>query len=129
MSRWLKITLISVAVIFGLLLSTMVIVPWQVKKQGSKWIADNTQRTLSIEKVSFNPFTLTLEISGAKLTEQNNEHPFVTFSSLLLSGSIKSIIRQAIILDRVELDDPFVNLELLGKQEFNFSDFARLGSD
>ena len=129
MSRWLKITLISAVIIFGLLLSTMVIVPWQVKKQGSNWISENTQRTLSIEKVFFNPFTLTLEISGAKLTEQNNEQPFVTFNRLLLSGSVNSIIRQAIILDHVEFDDPFVNVELLGKQEFNFSDFTRLGSD
>ncbi|SDZ73523.1 protein of unknown function [Desulfuromusa kysingii] len=129
MSRWLKITLIAVAVIFGLLLSTMAIVPWQVKKQGQSWIAENTSRNLVIEKVSFNPFTLTLEINGTKLTEQNSGQSFVTFSKLLLSGSLQSIFRQAIVLDRVELDNPFINVELLGKQEFNFSDFTRLGSD
>ena len=129
MSRWLKIALISVAVIFGLLLSTMVIVPWQIKKQGQTWVAENTNRSLTIEKVAFNPFTLTLEINGAKLTEQDSTQPFVTFKKFLFSGSIKSVIRKAIILDRVEIDDPFVNLELLGKQEFNFSDFTRLGSD
>ncbi|MDA3902841.1 MAG: DUF748 domain-containing protein [Desulfuromusa sp.] len=129
MSRWLKITLISVVVIFGLLLSTMLIVPWQIKKQGSHWIAENTARSLTIEKASFNPFTLTVEISGTKLTEQNSDQTFVAFKRLMLSGSVKSIIKQAIILDRVELDDPFVNLELLGKQEFNFSDFTRLGSE
>ena len=129
MSRRLKITLISVAIIFGLLLSTMLIVPWQIKKQGSKWIAANTDRTLTIEKVFFNPFTFTIELSDAKLTEQSSDQIFVEFQRLMLSGSIKSIIKQAIILDRVELDNSFVNLELLGKQEFNFSDFTRLGSD
>ena len=35
MSRSLKIIVITVAVIFALLLSSMLIVPWQVKKQGS----------------------------------------------------------------------------------------------
>ncbi|MDX2478739.1 MAG: DUF748 domain-containing protein [Desulfuromusa sp.] len=129
MSRWLKITLISVVVVFGLLLSTMLIVPWQIKKQGSHWISENTDRTLTIEKAFFNPFTLTVEINGTKLTEQNDDQTFVAFKRLMLSGSIKSIMKQAIILDRVELDDPFVNLALLGKQEFNFSDFTRLGSD
>ncbi len=127
MSRWLKITLISVVVIFGLLLSSMVIVPWQIKKQGSHWVDENTQRTLTIEKAFFNPFTLTVEISGTQLTEQNSVQNFITFKRLMISASITSIIKQAIILDRVELDDPFINVELLGKQEFNFSDFTRLG--
>ena len=129
MPRWLKITLISVAVIFGLLLLSMLVVPWQIKKQGSNWIAENTHRTLTIEKAFFNPFTLTVEISGTKLTEQKSDQTFVAIKRLMLSGSVKSIIKQAVILDRVELDDPFVNIELLGKQEFNFSDFTRLGSN
>ena len=129
MSRWLKITLISVAIIFGLLLSTMVIVPWQIKEQGSDWIAANTTRTLTIEKVYFNPFTLTVAISGTKLTEQNSDQPFVAFKRLMFSASPKSIIKQAIILNNVELDDLFVNLELLGKQDFNFSDFTQLGGN
>jgi len=70
MSRPLKITLIVAAVIFSLLLSSIFVVPWQVKKQGSLWIAENTDRTLTIEDASFNPFTLTLELSGTTLTEQ-----------------------------------------------------------
>ena len=127
MSRRLKIILISVAVVFGLFLSTMVIVPWQVKKQGSKWIAENTDRSLTIEKVYFNPFTLTVEISGTKLTEQNNDQSFVAFKRLMFSISPRSIIKQAIIFSRIELDDLFVNIEILGDEEFNFSDFTRLG--
>jgi len=129
MSRWLRNTLISVVVILGLLLSTMVIVPWQIKKQGSNWIAENTDRTLTIEKVFFNPFTLMFEISGTKLTEQNSDHPFVAFKRLMFSISPKSVIKQAIILSRIELDDPFVNIELLGQENFNFSDFTRLGGE
>ncbi len=129
MSRWLRNTLISVVVILGLLLSTMVIVPWQIKKQGSNWIAENTDRTLTIEKVFFNPFTLMFEISGTKLTEQNSDRPFVAFKRLMFSISPKSVIKQAIILSRIELDDPFVNIELLGRENFNFSDFTRLGGE
>ena len=129
MSRWLKITLITVGIIFGLLLLSMLVVPWQIKKQGSAWIAENTERTLTVEKAFFNPFTLTVELNGVKLTEQKSEQPFVTFKRLMVSGSIRSIVDQAVILDHVELDDPFVNIELLGKQQFNFSDFTRIGSN
>lgn len=129
MTRWKKISLISVGTILGILLLSMLVVPWQIKKQGSAWFTENTNRTLSIEKAFFNPFTLTVEITGLKLTEQESEQPFVSFDRLILSGSVRSIIDQAIILDRVELDNPFVNIELLGKQEFNFSDFTRMGND
>ncbi len=73
--------------------------------------------------------TLTIELENLILTEQQSDKPFVSFKRLMLSGSVRSVIDQAIILDRVELDDPFVNIELLGKQEFNFSDFTRLGGD
>ncbi len=129
MRRWLKISLICLAVIIGLMLLSMLVVPWQLKKQGTSWIAQNTDRTLSIEKAYFNPFTLTLEVDGVKLSEQNAANPFFSFSRLTLSLSSRSLIDWALILDRVELDDPFVNIARLAKEEFNFSDFTRLGGD
>lgn len=128
MPRWIKITLITIVVIFGLLLLSMLIVPWQIKKQGSNWIAENTNRTLTIEKAYFNPFAMTVQLRGVKLTEQNSEKAFVSFARMKLSAAFRSLIDQALILDRVELDNPFVNIELLGKQTFNFSDFSQLGN-
>ena len=129
MRRWQKISLICLAVIVGLMLLSMLVVPWQLKKQGTNWIAQNTDRTLSIEKAYFNPFTLTVEVDGVKLSEQNTAAPFVSFSRLTLSVSSRSLIDWALILDRVELDDPFVNIARLSREEFNFSDFTRLGGD
>jgi len=129
MPRSLKITCIVIAVIFGLLLSSILIVPWQVKKQGSRWIAENTNRTLTIKEASFNPFTLTLELNGTTLTEQNSNNPFVSFNRLTLSGSVESLVKQALVLDRVELDQPYINIEFQGNQKFNFSDFTQLGGE
>lgn len=129
MPRWKKYALFTAGIVLGLLLLSMLIVPWQIKQQGSAWFAENTSRRLTIEKAFFNPFTLTVEIEGLKLTGQNSEQTFVALQRLMLSGSVRSLIDLAVILDRVELDAPFVNIELLGKQEFNFSDFSRLGGD
>jgi len=129
MPRWKKYSLITVAVVLGLMLLSMLVVPWQIKKQGGLWFTENTSRTLSIEKAFFNPFTLTVEIEGVRLSEQKSQRPFVSFRRLMLSGSLSSLFDLAVILDRVEIDEPFVNIELLGKQEFNFSDFTRLGEN
>jgi hypothetical protein len=124
MRRWMKISLICVSVIILLLLLSMLIVPWQVKKQGASWVAENTSRTLSIEKAFFNPVTLTLELTNVDLSEQDSDKSFVAFSRLLISVSSRSLIDWALIFDRVELDDPYVNIERLTQAEFNFSDFA-----
>ncbi|WP_029913754.1 DUF748 domain-containing protein [Pelobacter seleniigenes] len=128
-SRWLKRSLVVAGVILLLMLLSMLIVPWQVKKQGQAWIAENTKRTLTLEKVFFNPFTLTLELSGAKLTEPNSSQPFVSFSKLVVSASIRSLPELALILDHVELDDPYVNIELLAPGQFNFADFLQSTGD
>jgi hypothetical protein len=129
MRRWMKLSLICITVIVFLMLLSMLIVPWQVKKQGTNWIAQNTSRTLHIDKVRFNPFSLTLELSNVDLSEQNSSEVFVGFSRLLFSASSKSLIEWALILDHIELDDPYVNIEKLAQEEFNFSDFTRLGGD
>ena len=129
MARWKRNSLITVAIVLGLMLLSMLIVPWQIKKQGSAWFTEHTTRHLSIEKAFFNPFTLTVEVSGVKLTEQNSDRIFFSAKRLTLSGSINSLPALALILDRVELEAPYLNIELLGKQEFNFSDFTRLGDN
>jgi len=129
MSRWMKRSLITVAVIVGLLLLSMLVVPWQVKKQGTAWIAENTERTLTLEKAYFNPFTLKLELSGVTLTEPASDQPFVSWDRLMVAVSLRSIIDQALILRRIEIDHPYVKIDMLGAQEFNFSDFMHLGDD
>ncbi len=126
MPRWLRRTLISVAVVIGLLLLSMLVVPWQIKKQSSQWIADNTARTLTYERVYFNPFTLKLEINGMILTEQNRHDSFLSFERILVSVSPHSLVRRALILSRVELDNPYLNIELVREQHYNFSDFVSL---
>ena len=129
MSRWLKRSLITVAVIVGFLLVSMLVVPWQVKKQGSAWIAENTERILTIDKVYFNPFSLKLQLSGVTLSEPGSAQAFVAWDRLMIALSLRSVFDQALILRRIEIDHPYVRIDLLGQQKFNFSDFMHLGAD
>lgn len=123
LSRRSRITLYLIAGVVALMLLSILIVPWQLKKQGKAWIAAHTERTLEIEKISFNPLTLTLKIGNLKLSEPASDQTFLTFEQLILSADARSLLKRAVILDRVELIKPFVNIEFLGKQKFNFSDF------
>ncbi len=126
MPRWLKITLITIAVVIGLLLLSMLIVPWQLQKQTERWIAVHTERTLSYERVYFNPFTLKLELGGVVLTEPDGNDPFVSFERVMVAVSPHSLLRRALILSRLEIDSPDLNVALLGEQLYNFSDLVVL---
>lgn len=126
MPRWLKITLLTAAVLIGLMLLSMLIVPWQLQQQSEQWIATRTGRTLSYERVHFNPFTLKLELGGIVLTEPDGNDPFVSFERVMVAVSPHSLLRRALILRRVEIDRPYLNVALLGEQLYNFSDFVAL---
>jgi uncharacterized protein involved in outer membrane biogenesis len=126
MPRWLKKLLIAIAVVVGLLLLSMLIVPWQLQKQSEQWVATHTERTLSYERVYFNPFTLTLELGGIVLTEPDGKDPFVSFERVMVAVSPYSLLRRALIFGRVEIDRPYLNIELLGEQLYNFSDVVAL---
>ncbi len=126
MPRWIKITLITIAVVFGLLLLSMLIVPWQIKKQSEQWVATYTQRTLSYERVYFNPFTLKLELDGVVLSEADRDDRFISVDRVMVAVSPYSLLRRALILSRLEVDSPYLNVELLGEQHYNFSDLVAL---
>jgi len=124
MTRTKKISFGTVALILLLMLASYLLVPWQVKKQGIHWMATHTDRTLQITDASFNPLTLTLRVEGVNLSEPNSVEPFVRLTSLVLSLSSRSLIDRALVLDRIEVDDLFVNLEQTSPSTFNFTDFT-----
>lgn len=126
MSRWLKYFFITVYIVVGLLMISLAVVPWQIKSQSSSWISQNTSRTLEIDRVLFNPFNMTVVLEGLDLSEQNSEKTFLSFGRLTLSITYQSLVNLALIVDQFLLTDPYINIELLGKQEFNFSDFTRI---
>ena len=127
MWRRFKPLLVLVGVVLGLMLLSMLVIPWQIKQQASRWIAEHTSRKLSFERVFFNPFNLTVEADGVRLTEPDGERTFASLKHLRLSASGRSILHRAVIFDQVELQEPFVNIELLGEQRYNFSDFLPQG--
>lgn len=126
MSRWLKYSFGFIYLIVGLLLVSLVVIPWQIKSQSSGWISHNTSRTLKMERVLFNPFNMTVVIDGLNLSEQESEKRFLSFGRLTLSLSYRSLTNLALTVDHCALVDPFINMELLGRQEFNFSDFIHI---
>ena len=123
MTRKTTIFISIITVLLTLLLALTIFIPWQVGKQSNNWVIANTERKLTLGDISFNPFNLTIKIAKSSLSEPNSKATFATFESLTISASILSIVEQAVIIDKIVLTDPVINVEQLDHQNYNFSDF------
>jgi hypothetical protein len=111
----------SVALLFFVVLG--VVVPELIQRQAIRWVAENTERELRLEEVSFNPLNGKMTISGYQLTEPASEEIFLSYDRLIFDIDISSVWKQALIVDRLQLFNPAVKIAKINNSEFNFSDF------
>jgi len=116
-----KNILIAGGIIAALLLFITAILPIIVRTKGVAAIEETTGRKAHIESVSINPFTLTVTVNGFTLDEKWSA-PLVGFSQVRASLSLASIYKRALILSRLDIDTPTLNLARTGPNRFSFSD-------
>lgn len=121
MSTKKKIALIGVIVIAVLILFSATLLPWIVRVQAVKAIEEATGRVAHIDKVAFNPFTLTATISGFGL-EGKDATNFVTIKNLRVSLGSASLFKRALVIDEVTIDTPAISFTRLASNSYNFSD-------
>ncbi|MBW2512602.1 MAG: DUF748 domain-containing protein [Deltaproteobacteria bacterium] len=121
MSTWKR--LLYACVLFVVLLFGFVslILPGIIVDKAQSLVAKETGRTLSIGSMSINPIGLTVSIGDLSLSEADPETPFITWQKLTLSLSLKSLYYMAPVIDELQLDTPYVHLERLAENRFNFS--------
>lgn len=91
-----------------------------------KLIVDNAReklgRMVSIEGLTFDPFTLAATAKGFRMMEADGKTTFVAFDRLDLDGSITSVYRFAPVVDRITLSGLKVNLVRDSDTRYNLSD-------
>lgn len=118
-----KIALSAAVSIVLLLLLSITALPWLVRNQAIKAVQESTGRVAQIDKVSFNPFNLTLTIDGFRI-EGEKDSPFVNIGSLRLSLSGSSIFKRAAIIDEVTINAPALSFARLDANSYSFSDIV-----
>lgn len=103
-----------------LLLVLLVITPalnllpaWAVEKYAG--------RTLSAELVTFNPFTLSLDLRKTEIPELDGS-PFFTLEAARVDLSVESIWSRALVFDEVSVQQLYLHILELRDGNFNFSD-------
>jgi uncharacterized protein involved in outer membrane biogenesis len=112
------LTFAGLAVIY--LLFAWLILPRIIQTQAEKFIAEKTGHHLSMNRPEFNPFELSLHLSGLRLTQPDNE-PLLSFQDLVVDLSVASIYRRALVFDGIRLDGFEATVTLLPNGQLNWS--------
>ncbi len=112
------LTLAGLAV--SCLLFAWLILPRIIQSQAEKFIAEKTGHHLTMNRPEFNPFELSLHLSGLRLTQPDNEQ-LLSFQDLVVNFSSASIYRGAFVFDDIRLDGLEATVALLPNGQLNWS--------
>lgn len=102
------------------LLFSWLALPGIIRSQAEAFVADKTGHHLTMDRPKFNPFRLSLLLSGLHLTEPDGK-PLLAFRELELDLSSSSLFRRALVFDSVRLDGLEAQAVLLPKGRMNWT--------
>jgi len=97
---WLLVVLLSYT------LAGFFLVPWVGKRQAVNFVTENLGMELSIDKLRFNPWTLTAEITGMAIGEDAQD-PMLGFDRFFVNFQTSSLFNWALTFSEVTLDRPY----------------------
>lgn len=113
--RWLLGTAVCV------LLLLFVALPPLIKYFLVQGLSDKFQREVSVEHVSFNPLTLTLQIQGLSIANRDGGE-LAGFDDLTVNLSAASFFQYAIVVDGLHLHKPRLLLRLAADGSYDIAD-------
>ena len=120
--KFRKPALIFAGLIATYTLAGFVLLPMFMESKIPELIETETGRKASIDKIEFNPFSLELSLQGFAMQEQDAQ-TFVSFADLSVNVQVwASLFNLALVLDELKLIAPYVRIEHLKNDLYNFSD-------
>ncbi len=124
-TRWRRagVVIASLVVVFGIVgaFAIPAAARWGLETVASRELG----RTVRVEDVSANPYTLRVTLKGLTVEGQPGESaPLLTLREATINASIASLMRRAPVLEAVVVDGLTVNVVRLDPQRFNFSDIV-----
>ncbi|HTP64205.1 MAG TPA: DUF748 domain-containing protein, partial [Geobacteraceae bacterium] len=98
------------------------ILPGIIRSRAIEAIEKATGRKAAIARVTMNPLTWTARVEGFRLMEKQGNATFVSFSSVRISVSPKSLYRFAPIVGEAHISSPYFHIVRTAANTYNFSD-------
>lgn len=113
---------IVVSLIFIYLVFGFFILPKIVKSQIVGKLSELTQSEVTLEKVKFNPLSLTASLGDFKLSKEKKD--IVAFKELHVDLSISSVVRRSLNFSEITLNEPYLNLVISSGGRLNLLDLV-----
>ena len=105
------------------------IAAWQVPRVLHNALTDDVAkligREVSVGKISFNPFTLTVRARDLAVAQPGSQTPLLTLAELDVSAAWSSLFWFAPVVDRLTLRQPTIAIVREDVTRFNFSDIQQ----
>ncbi len=116
------ITIVAFALIFLYSITGFLILPPYIKRVAAQKLSDELGRRVSIESVSFNPYSLSGRVKGFEIKEADGLTSFLSFSSLYVDLKMISVFKKGPVIREIKLEKPHVHLVRVNANTYNFSD-------
>ena len=113
-----KLFLIAVFSILIYTLAGFFLLPYILKSQLKNYATKDLQRTLQVEKIRFNPYVMTLEISDLALKEADGEG-ILAFKRFFIDFELKSLFRWAWTFADISLDGLVLQVDVAPDKSIN----------
>ncbi|WP_083260206.1 DUF748 domain-containing protein [Marinobacter sp. X15-166B] len=101
-------------------LAGFLLVPWWLQQTLPERIRTHLGWHATLDQVAFNPYAMSVEVSGLAATDANEE-PVLHFDRLYVNLDLLQLLRGVVGLGTIELEQPFVRLDLLADQGLNLA--------
>ncbi|MCK9392178.1 MAG: DUF748 domain-containing protein [Syntrophales bacterium] len=109
--------LLTIAIVSFLLIPTLAR-PFLVQK-----LTEALHRPVTVEEMSFNPFTMEVSLKGITLGNREGKEPLLAMDELRVNvAGFSSLAHRSVILDEILMSGPRVRIVRLPDGTYNFSD-------
>lgn len=117
-ARNISIVVLVLVVIYAL--AGFALLPWWLERTLPKRLEQHMGWKAEIEEIQVNPFTMSVEALGLKAADAEGE-PVVAFDSLYANLGFWRLFTGIVALQDIELDEPYIRLDLLEDYSVNFA--------
>ncbi len=124
---WARRVLVAVAALLALWAIAWLAGPSLIRSQLQKHASLALGRSVTVEQVAFQPWSLTLrlqglQIGGAAGDAAGSTPPLLAVDEVLVDAELQSLLRLAPVIDAVHVRRPQVNLTHLGEGRYDIDD-------
>ena len=87
-----------------------------------KNLTESLHRQVSIQRVTFNPYNLTLAVYGITISEPRGGEKFVSVDKLLADVQLASVVKLGVVMKELRVINPYLRVIRNEDLTYNFSD-------